>query len=426
MHSTQTIVAAVILFGVAASAQEPATLRFNEVVRAAVTHSPVIEAARARVRAAEAARVTAQTIPNAIATVQVENAPFPGQSGRSVATETSTFATLPLEFLYQRSPRVRRANEDVRAAEAELASARWLVALEAARAFERTAVAQSATDAAVDLRKGLEDLRGYNRKRVEEGVAAEGELIRVQVEADRAAIEEALARAELARSWAELRQFVPDIPAGTVSTPPRLVIDTAVGSTPALQLSELMTHARARQPQILAARARVGAARAETDYQRTLNVRQLGATFGSKRTGGENTMIAGISIPLPFLDRNRGEIERATAERIAAEHALEWTERRIAAQVDAAHSAAMLLSTQLGNLPAGLLARAEESRQVALAAYREGAGTLLQVLDASRALSEVRQTYYRALLAREASVLELQAAIGGDPLSEIKFDGDRQ
>ncbi len=425
MHSPPTIIAAAILFSTGAFAQD-APLRFNDVVRAAVARNPLVEAARARVRAAEAGRVTARTIANPIATVQVENAPFPGQSSRTVATETSAFATLPLEFLYQRSPRVRRAGEDVRAAEADLASARWLIALDAARAFERMAVAQSSADAAADLRKGLEELRAYNERRVREGVAAEGELIRVRVEADRAAIEETLARAELARAGAELRQFVPDLAYSTGLNPPRVAVDTALRVSPIPQIAELMTQARARQPEILAARARVASARAESDYQRTLNVRQLGATFGSRRTAGEYTMIAGISIPLPFFDRNRGEIERATASHIAAEHELEWTERRIAAQVDAARSASTLLSTQLDSLSNDLLTRAEESREIAVAAYREGAGTLLQVIDASRALSEVRQAYYRALLARQASLLELQAAIGGDPLTEIKFDGDRQ
>jgi len=57
----------------------------------------------------------------------------------------------------------------------------------------------------------------------------------------------------------------------------------------------------------------------------------------------------------------------------------------------------------------------EEARRIAIAAYREGAGTLLQVLDATRAITETRVTYTRARVAREGSTVELFAAAGLDP-----------
>jgi len=405
----------------------PGELRFHDVIRSAVSASPLVEAARARLHSAEASRITARTIPAPLATVWVENAALPGRSSRGAVPETSVYATLPLEFLYQRGPRTRVAEEEIRVAEAELRGARWLVALDAARAFERVAAAQSAVDGAVDLRKGLEELRAYNERRVSEGAAAEGELLRVRTEVERAVIEEALARAELARAWAELRQFIPAAAAdpGQLAAP-RLVVDAGPptpGATPGL--AELLAQARAQQPALAAARARLDAARASAAYQQTLRVRQLGATLGAKSSGGETTLVAGLSVPLPIFDRNRGEIERAAAERAAAEHDLEWTERQVTARIEAARAATELLATQLTAIPRDLLARAEESRQIALVAYQEGAGTLVQVLDASRALSGLRQAYYRTLLAFEQSRLDMQEAAGSDPATVLdSFKGD--
>ncbi|HKH45938.1 MAG TPA: TolC family protein [Thermoanaerobaculia bacterium] len=407
-------IAFLLLFAPAALAAQEA-LRFHDVIRTAVSATPLVEAARARLQAAEASRLTARTIPDPLATLWIENLALPGRSSRGLDRETSTYVTLPLEFLYQRGPRTRIADEGIRAAEAELRSARWLVALEAARAFERVAVAQSVVDAAVDLRQGLEELRTYNETRVAEGATAEGELLRVQTEVDRAAIDEALARAELARAWAELRQFVPTAAAPAQPVTQRVVVEAgplAVNGTP--QLAELVERARAQQPELAAARARLDAARAAETYQRTLRVRQLGATLGTKRSGDETTLVAGISLPIPLFDRNRGEIARAAADRIAAEHDLEWTERRITSRVEAARRAMEILTAQLAALSPGLLSRAEESRQIALAAYREGAGTLVQVLDAARASSDLRQTYYQALLAREQGVLAIEEAVGAD------------
>jgi len=393
-----------------------ADLRLADVIRAALSRGPLVEAARARVRAAQAARSTARALPNPILTWQVENTPFPGASAPvGMDRETSTFATLPLEFLFQRAPQVRRAEEEVRAAEADLASARWLVALEATRAFGRVLAAQAALSAAVGLREGLSELATFNQTRVSAGATPEGDLIRVRVERDRATLEEALAEAELARAWADLRPYVPQLgPAPW----PRLLIDRApTAGVPTL--AAVVQRSQAAQPELLAARARVAASRAEVSVQRRLSVRQMGLVFGNKRIGPDNTMIAGLSLSVPLFNRNKGEIARAEAERTAAEQELEWAERRVAAQVEAIHHAATLTAARLDSLAPDLLERAEESRRIALAAYREGAGSLLQVLDASRALAEVRQTYGRALLAREQSRLELQAASGGDPLEGI-------
>jgi outer membrane protein TolC len=391
-------------------------LRLGDVIRAALSRAPRVEAARARVRAAQAARSTARLLPNPTLTWQLENARFPGAAAPvGIDREASTFGTLPLEFLFQRGPQVRRAGQEVLAAEADLTSARWLVVLDAARAFGRVLVAQAAAAAAADLGQGLSELTAFTRTRFSEGATAEGDFIRVRVERDRAALEQALAEAELVRAWGELRPYVPMLDRDLL---PRLVIDRA--RTEAVPtLASAVQSSRAAQPEIVAARARLAAARAEVTVQRRLSVRQMGIVFGNKRIGSEDTMIAGVTLSLPLFNRNGSEIARADAERIAAEQELAWAERRGAAHIEAAHGSAALIVARLDTVTSDLLDGAEESRRIALVAYREGAGSLLQVLDASRVLADVRQTYGRALLAREQSLLELRAASGGDPLEGI-------
>jgi len=423
-------VIALLCFAAPHLAAQTAPLRVDDVIRAALQKNPQVRAAQARVDAARGARTTAATLPNPLLTYQVENSGFPGQgTPAGLDAERSLFATVPLEPLYQRGPRIRRADEDIHAAEAELAAARWSVALDAARAFDRLALAQLTVDSARDVRKGLDELVAYNEQRVKEGVAAEGDLIRVKIERDRAAIEESVARAESVRAAAELRRFVGEMaPRISGETSAAASVDvTAMAAVPLPAYENVLARARTQQPELAAARARAAAARAEIDVQRAFSsVRQLGATFGTKRIGHDNTMIAGVSVPLPFFDRNRGEIARATAERIAVEEEAEWTERAVVARVEGAYEAARLLADQVRGVEADLVRRAEESRTIALAAYREGAGSLLQVLDASRALGEVRLTYARLLLAQRESRLELDAAAGSDPLQSLDIIGGRK
>lgn len=394
-------------------------LRLDDVVRAAVANHPLVDAARARVEAARGSRLTAGSLPNPLLTAQVENTRFPGQgTPAGLQSEQSLFATMPLEPFYQRGARVQRADEEIRAARADLAAARWNVTLEAARAFYRAAVAQLAANSAADVRKGLDELTVYNESRVKEGVAAEGDLIRVKIERDRASIDEAVARAEWVRALAELRPFLGDA-APPPGSPPRLSVDSATAGAALPAFDAIVTRARAQQPELLAARARAEAARAEVVVQRSLTIRQLGASFGNKRIGNQNSMIAGITVPLPFFDRNRGEIARATAERIAAEREAEWVERTLVARIEGAYESAKVVGEQMRTMGGDLAQRAEESRQIAIAAYREGAGTLLQVLDASRTLAEVRLATARLFFAQRETLLQLDAASGVDPLTSF-------
>ena len=408
-------------FPAAASGQDPsgaaAPLRLDDVLRRAVSEHPLVRAAAARVDAARGGRRSAGAFANPIVAYQVENAPFPGQTGVPGGDrESSLLATIPLEPLFQRGPRVERANHEVRAAEADLARVRREVALEATRAFHRVALAEIAIDADADVQARLEELEAYNRARVSAGATAESDLIRIQVERDRATTDVVLQRAELARARAELGAWIPGADADAAP----LGTGHIGGAPPSVPpLADLLATMRTSRPDLVAARARADAARAETAYQNRLTLRQLGATFGTKRVAGENTMVAGVSLALPLFDRNRGDVQRASAERVAAEQEAAWTERRAAAQLGGAYQATGLLLREAARLDGTFLNRAEESRRIALAAYREGAVSLLQVLDASRTFAEARLSYFRTLFAARESLLDLAAAAGLDPVDGL-------
>ena len=405
----------------AISQQSPRPLTLEQVLRSVVERHPLVEAAEARLRGARGARSTARALPNPVFTYQVENAAFPGGATPvGLDRETSVLATLPLEPLWQRWSRTSRAGAEVRAADAELALARRDVVLGAARAFYRVALAQVSVRGAADIEESLDSLVRFNRTRVAEGVAAEGDLIRVEVERDRAMTERALQEAELARARAELLPFLGDTqrPSATLASFVVAVDDSVMGSGAVLPPEgELTARALTSRPDVVAARARARAAGSETGYQRALLVRQLGLTFGAKTTGGVRSMVAGLSLPIPLFDQNRGEIGRAAGERTAAERELAWTELRASAEVAGAYEAARVLGEQVSRLKGSFLSRAEESRRVALAAYQEGAAPLFQVIDATRTLAEARLTYYRAQFAEREGLFELYAASGLDLLA---------
>jgi cobalt-zinc-cadmium efflux system outer membrane protein len=407
---------------VAQTPASPTTLRpswtLEDVLTAALTQHPVIEAARARVDAARGSRRTAGTLPNPIATYAVEDTSFPGQ-GLATGLEPERFAyvTFPLDALYQRRPRIDRADEGIRAAEAELQTSERHAAREVARAFYRVSLAQVAVGAAEENRSAVERLVEYLRVRVAEGASPEADMIRAEVERDQTATEVTLADVELVRARADLQPFLGS------PAPPLDILHVAVpepspAGAPLPPLEQFTQHGSLR-PELVSARAKVGAAQAALAYEGRLVVREAGASFGLKRTNGENSMIAGLSVSVPIFDRNRGEIDRVTAERQAAERELAWIERVVAAEVTGAYEVARRLSARVADLQRTFLSRAEESSRITLAAYQEGGATLLQVLDASRTLAAARLSYSRAVVAQQESLFELMIVAGYDPKSPI-------
>lgn len=417
------------LHGQVATAAGGRALTLLDVLDATRSGHPVVEAAKARARAAAGTRTTMRSFANPVLSYDVENASFPnGKPIIGMDRETMTTAMVPLADIYQRGARVRRADADVRAVEADARAVQQQLALDAARTYFRTAVAQTSADAARDLTAWLDSVVAYNRARVEQGAAAEADLIRAELERDRAAADATMKQADLARIRADLATFL-------VGSRERFGGIVAVDSTP-LTLEPArdvafppsgpgVTAAALSRYDVRAAHERLTAASAGVSSERSMIVRDFAATLGTKRSGGMTSMVAGLSVPIPLFNPNRGEIARATAERDAAAFELAARERSARAELTGAYDAARLLTdraVQLTRVADGrppFLVRADEARRLALDAYREGAVSLLQVIDAARAWNEARVMFYQTLYAQHESVALLLAARGDDLLSVL-------
>lgn len=390
----------------------------GEVLTAVLAQYPLVEAARARADAARADRVTAVAFPNPVATYWSEGSSFPGGGPLTgIDHETSAYVTMPIAPFFQRSSRVRVGDQGVIEAEAAMAIARRDAALAATRAFYRVALAQAAVEAARDNHDALTPLVSFSEARVKEGAMPEVEFMRVQVELDRAAADVGLADADLARARAELRSFLQDNSgsAGPLDTPRVAVLPGPAAGSALAPLGEYLTRAATGRPELQSARARLASTEATLAYQRTLSVREIGATFGMKRTTGQNSLIAGFSMAVPLFDRNQGGVARATAEGRAARQELAASERTVSSEVQGAYAAAQRLSLQVAALRPLFLQRAEQVQRITLAAYQEGGTSLLQVLDASRTLADARLTYARTLFAERESRVDLALAAGAEP-----------
>jgi cobalt-zinc-cadmium efflux system outer membrane protein len=424
--------------------QASTPLTLDTVLDAVLRRHPVLEAARARVRAAAGARTTAGLLANPVLAYGVENARLPGGAVPDMPREAMTTATLPLEVLYQRGPRVGRAKAEVRAAEADAATDRQQLALDAAHAYYRLALAQEQVLAGRDLVGWLDTLVAYNRTRAREGAAAEADLLRAGLERDRARAELTMDEVERARAQAELAAFMADSDLANNGRWFRAAMSLSVIApttplwVPSLGLlvdsdtivrpdTAALSAALATRPEMRAAEEQLAAAARGITLEHRMLLRELGATAGVKQSGGTTSLILGASLPLPLFDQNQGEVARARAERDVRAAELAVQRRTVTAEVAEALATSRLLMTRVEALQhgvapdtAGYLTRADEARRITLGAYQEGGVLLLQVLDAARTWGEARLTFYRTLYAQHESVLALLAAHGLDVFTALR------
>ena len=239
---------------------------------------------------------------------------------------------------------------------------------------------------------------------MKEGVAAEADLIRIQIERDRVRTALLMATRDADQALVELYRAM----GRGVFEPIQL--------TGSLEDAETVTlpdlaHVLALRPDVLIARQGVQFAEADLRLQKANGKPDPEAFVGYKRNVGYDTAYAALQIDLPVRNRNQGNIAIAAARVNQAEANLHFTEVTVRADVEATRRAYLDQRTLLDNLPE-TVARAEESERLARAAYREGALDLLRLLDAERSRIQVQVDYYRALSDLRQSVINLQLTSG--------------
>lgn len=115
---------------------------------------------------------------------------------------------------------------------------------------------------------------------------------------------------------------------------------------------------------------------------------------------GQTAIIAGISIPLPFWDRNKGNITAAQSDTVAADAAL--AQARLLASFSQRDAKLMLdaAEARLDALKESGLREAEEAARVADVGYRNGKFSLVELIDAQEALTRTKLNIIEAELDR--------------------------
>ena len=368
--------------------------------------SQSVAAADAAVRAAEGRARQAALRPNPEARIAVENVAGSGPFSGFNATETTVAIGQRLEIGGKHKARTAVARADISVARLRLVLARADLIqdvkfrfADAVAADGRVRLAQDTLDLNRELLRVATALVDAGREPPLRALRAQTAAAEAQVAVNAAASERATALRALAALWGgEIAGVAgaPEVPtAGPIASDPTQTID------------------------VLVATSEVASAVAVTRRERTLAVPDMIAEVGVRdfRETGDRALVFGLSVPLPFGNRNQGNIAAARADEFSAEARRNQAIIEARRRIGDARAGLAVAEAQLGLLRSSSLPAAQEAARLARLGYQAGKFALIDVLDAQTALAAARRALVDAELAHARSAAALERASATQEIS---------
>lgn len=366
----------------------PEVVDLPTVVRLVRDASPRLAVERQAVAGAEANRITAGAYPNPT----LSYGRFRPSSGQAtlfdgIRQEQATL-DLPLLIAGQRSARVEKAEREIEAARARVASGASSLAAEAGAAFVALLAAQERSALLAASNEDLARLRNIVAGREASGMASRYDVTRLDVELGGL-------RAKLDESKADISDRAGNLAAllGLPDWRPR-----AAGSLKPMALDAGVL-ARSRD-HVATSPAAVAAIRDETAAQSGVEVARrerwpvpsvsAGRSWTTDPYGSANFL--GLSIEIPIFDTRRGQFAKAEADAIAATLRRELTQAEVAANLERLAGVIVSREAALQRFEREAAGKLPALKQMAEDAYRLGRGTILDLLDSTRSRHELQQT----------------------------------
>jgi cobalt-zinc-cadmium efflux system outer membrane protein len=308
----------------------------------------------------------------------------------------------------------------VTSAEATFQDQQRRLELDVRRSYFGVVLAKADVEVAQVALDEIDKVITLNRARNQQGEISGGEVRRIQVERLRFVDDLFNAQLALRNARSTLLALLNASDLGvefdvTESLAPNPSTSSIAQTPPvaALDVAALRTQALALRPDLQAAQRDVQRADTETQLQRALRTPNVTVGGGYRRDFGSNAVVFGVTVPLPFSNRNQGGVARADAERRQAANLAAAAATTVLLDVQQALNAADVSRARVQYIEREYLTPARESRDIVLASYRLGSADLIDFLDAQRAFRDTLRTYNRALYDQRVSLFQLASASGG-------------
>jgi cobalt-zinc-cadmium efflux system outer membrane protein len=405
--------AALLLIVGSAVGQNPTLITLDQAVDLALAHNHSVKASRTLILQNQAQEITANLRPNPTLGLDSQFVPFfsPQDFSGTNLDQTQQF-DVGIGYLFERGHkrqrRLQAARDATAVTRAQVTDAERTLAFNVGQQFVSVLLAEST------LRFALEDLKGFQQTvdiseiQLKAGYIGEGDYLKIKLQLLQFQTDVSSARLAKVQALVGLREFL-----GYDAVPADYdVIGDLAYQSLKLNLEDLQARALRERPDFHAAELGITAAQSQILLAKANAKVDVNGTYDFTHVSGENTASLFANFELPIFSRNQGEIARTTYALTQAQEQKQLASDTVLSDVSNAYEAVKSNDEIVQLYNSGYLKQAQDSRDISEYAYKRGAASLLDFLDAERSYRSTQLAYRQALASYMTALEQLKEALG--------------
>lgn len=393
--------------------QNTTLVSLDQAIDLAVAHNHAIKAARTLILQNQAQEITANLRPNPTLGADTQFVPFfsPQDFSGDNLNNVQQF-DVGLSYLFERGHkrqrRLQAARDQTAVTRAQVTDAVRSLIFNVGQQFVSVLLAESTLEFAMQDLKSFQQTVDIGEAQLKAGSLSEGDYLKIKLQLLQFQTDVSAARLAKVQALVGLREFL-----GYDAVPANFDVigDLAYQSLTANE-EELQATAMRERPDFRAAELGITAAQSQILLAKANAKVDVNGTYDFTHVSGENTASLFANFALPIFDRNQGEIARTKYALTQAQEQRQAASDAVLSDVSNAYEAVKSNDEVVQLYTSGYLKQAEDSRDISEYAYKRGAASLLDFLDAERTYRATQLAYRQALASYMTALEQLKEAVG--------------
>lgn len=393
--------------------QTATLISLDQAIDLALEHNHSLKASRTLILQNQAQEITANLRPNPTLGFDTQFLPFfsPQDFSGDNLNQVQQF-DLGISYLFERGHkrqrRLQAARDQTAVTRAQVTDAERTLAFNVGQQFVSVLLAESTLLFAEQNLKSFQETVDIGETQFKAGYIGEGDYLKIKLQLLQFQTDVSAARLAKKQALVGLREF---LGYNTVPADFDVVGDLAYQPLKA-NLEDLQARALRDRPDFRAAELGITAARSQILLAKANSKVDVNGTYDFSHVAGESTASIFVSFDLPFFNRNQGEIARTGYALTQAQEQQQAASDTVLGDVSNAFEAVKSNDEVVQLYTSGYLKQAQDSVDISEYAYKRGAASLLDFLDAERSYRSVQLAYRQALASYMTALEQLKQAVG--------------
>ena len=388
--------------------EETRTFDLDRIIDLALERNPMIEGAQSVIQQNEGSQIQAGAYPNPTIVAQTADATIQDPRNGDRITERGVMVNQTVEWPGMRAARQHAADAGLAGATVGLEEAKLNLIAEVKQAFYELLLAERTVDLLQQNLEIVQEVARIVRARVRSGEGPQFEAVKADVEVLKAKQEMTKAKNAVRVKLVGLDTLT----AGALG--PRYKVQGDFRSLrDRLDPEQMAARDLSQHPLLKRQGKLVEQAELTVTKERQGRVPNVTLFGGYAREIGREAVMAGVSLPTPLWYRQQWHIATALGTQRKEEAELIRAKNDLARAINQHAREAETAQEQILVYEEGLLKEAQEALRIAQLSFRQGASSLLDVLDAQRVQRQIAVDYNQARFELSLALTRFERAVGG-------------